>query len=58
MVRSVPPCLVGRDTAFSDKIGDNTGVTFGTPLTVLNEKLDRIIARLEAEESKDDGEKK
>jgi hypothetical protein len=29
-----------------------SAVTFGTPLTVVNEKLDRIIARLEAEESK------
>jgi hypothetical protein len=39
--------VFGRERArpFSDKIGDNTGVTFGTPLTVVNEKLDRINRR-------------
>jgi hypothetical protein len=31
---------------------------FGTPFTVINEKLNRRIAELEAEESKDHGEKK
>ena len=34
------------------------GTLFGGPFAAINERLDEIIAKLEARESKDDGEKK
>jgi predicted DNA-binding protein len=40
------------------ELSERLGAAFGTPFTTIIEKLDTIIAQLEAEETKDDGEKK